>query len=265
MPGTPFVLIAPGATRGLGLALTRHYLRTTSLPVFATHRRASNQDGKIKELVLSPLQDVDPRRLGLLHLDLCSESSIESAADRLYESLGTHGADLPYIHTAFLTGGTLTPERKPSELDWGSMKATFQINVISHMLLIKHFSRFLPDRTRKDVDSFSKWVHVSARVGSISDNKLGGWYSYRSSKAALNQVVKTFDLHLEQQNMPAMSIGVHPGTVQTDLSKAFWNSTPSEKLFEPDFAACKLADVVQNISIEQRGRVWDWSGREVPR
>ncbi|KAF8901737.1 hypothetical protein CPB84DRAFT_1777311 [Gymnopilus junonius] len=179
-------------------------------------------------------------------------------------SLEMNGCNSSYIHTAFITGGVLVPERKPSELDWDSIKATFQINVISHMLLIKHFSRFLPDRSHKDIDSFARWIHVSARVGSIADNKLGGWYSYRSSKAALNQVIKTFDLHLEQQNIQAISVGVHPGTVKTDLSHAFWHSTPHGNLFEPDFAASKLADIAQNLSIDQRGKIWDWAGKEVP-
>lgn len=264
MPGNPFVFVTPGATRGLGLAITRHYLRATRLPVYATHRQTDASDDDIKKLVLDPLQNVDSKRLNLLHLDLTSEESIASAANSLSKSLEINGLDRPYIHTAFITGGMLAPEKKPSELDLNSIKATFQINVISHMLLIKHFSRFLPDRSHKDIDHCARWIHVSARVGSIADNKLGGWYSYRSSKAALNQVIKTFDLHLEQQNIQAICVGVHPGTVKTDLSHAFWRSTSPEKLFEPDFVASKLVDIAQNISADQRGKIWDWAGKEVP-
>ena len=111
--------------------------------------------------------------------------------------------------------------------------------------------------------SLAKWVHVSARVGSVSDNRLGGWYSYRASKAALNQVIRTFDLHLQAKKLPAICVGVHPGTVKTDLSKAFWKGVPPGKLFEPDFAAEKLAEVVRKLGAAQRGRVWDWKGDEV--
>lgn len=106
-------------------------------------------------------------------------------------------------------------------------------------------------------------MHVSARVGSIEDNKRGGWYSYRASKAALNQVVKTFDLHLQMNKSQAICVGVHPGTVKTKLSKDFWGSVDKEHLFEPEDAAEKLVDVVGALTVEQRGQIWDWAGKRV--
>lgn len=104
-------------------------------------------------------------------------------------------------------------------------------------------------------------MHVSARVGSIEDNKRGGWYSYRASKAALNQVVKTFDLHLQMKKSPAICVAVHPGTMKTDLSKGFWESTPN--VLEPEEAAEKLVEVVGGLDMKQRGQVWDWAGKRV--
>jgi NAD(P)-dependent dehydrogenase (short-subunit alcohol dehydrogenase family) len=195
---------------GLSLALTRHFLRTTSLSVFATHRSDTPQN--VKEHILSPLKDsVDPQRLRLLALDLTSEDSISSAADALSKALPNATDADSYLHTAFFTGGVLHPEKQQSDLDFEDIQSTFQINVISHLLLIKHFSRFLP--TAKDnPDKLTKWVHITARVGSISDNQRGGWYSYRSSKAALNQVIKTFDLQLQMKKTPSICVGVHPGT-----------------------------------------------------
>ena len=92
-----------------------------------------------------------------------------------------------------------------------------------------------------------KWVHVSARVGSISDNRKGGWYSYRASKAALNQVIRTFDNQLLFNKSSCICVGVHPGTVKTDLSKVFWESVPKEQLFEADYAAERLIDVVSKL------------------
>lgn len=207
---------------------------------------------------------IDPSRLNLLHLDLTSEDSIAAAAHTLSDSLDAKNLTNAYIHTAFITGGMLVPEKKPADLDWDSIKETFQINTISHMLIIKHFSRFLPTGTTPGLENLAKWVHVSARVGSIEDNKRGGWYSYRSSKAALNQVIKTFDLHLEQSKAKAMCVGVHPGTVKTDLSKGFWESAVRNELFEPNDAATNLIDVVANLSDRQRGRLWDWAGKEIP-
>jgi len=256
----PFALVSP-ASRGLSLALTRHLLSTTKLPVYATHRSPS--PAAMKDLILKPLQDVDPDRLQLLNIELTSESSISSAAESLANMLPSGS----YLQTGFFTGGILHPEKQPADLDVAKLTSTFQVNVISHLLLIKHFSRFLPSAsTLKDDDGLqlAKWVHVSARVGSISDNNLGGWYSYRSSKAALNQVVKTFDLHLQMNNTRAICVGVHPGTVKTDLSKDFWKSAANNQLFDPADAAKKLVDVVAYSKLDHRGRIWDWAGRQVP-
>ncbi|EMD41109.1 hypothetical protein CERSUDRAFT_103429 [Gelatoporia subvermispora B] len=264
----PFILVAP-ATRGLSLALARYYLRKTKLPVFATFRHG-NED-EVKRSMLSTLGDIDPERLKLVRLELTSEESIASAANALANVLPQNSKS--FIHTAFFTGGVLYPERKPSDLNAADLLHTFQVNVISHLLLIKHFARFLPshgeaDNLNESFDSYpcalSRWVHVSARVGSISDNHLGGWYSYRASKAALNQVIRTTDLYLKSKRVPAMCVGVHPGTVRTDFSKEFWQGVPKDKLFEPDFAAEKLGEVIKGLQEQQRGKVWDWAGKEVP-
>jgi NAD(P)-dependent dehydrogenase (short-subunit alcohol dehydrogenase family) len=220
----------------------------------------------MKTHILAPLKDVDPKRLELLHLELTSEASISSAADRLANLL----SDRPnlsdsFIHTAFLTGGVLHPEKRLPDLDAEHIASTFDINVISHLLLIKHFSRFLPPAQLKyNINAPAKWVHVSARVGSISDNRAGGWYSYRASKAALNQVVKTFDLQLQVNKSQAICVGVHPGTVKTDLSKDFWSSANVKELFEPKDAAQRVADVVAGLTMGQRGKIWDWAGKQVP-
>ena len=265
MGGLPFALVCP-SSRGLSLAITRHLLRTTDLPVVATHRTAEAQD--VRETILSPLKDIDSGRLTLLHLDLTSEDAMASAADELSKSF-PKGAQA-YLHTAFFCGGVLYPERKPADLDREAIEHTFQLNVISHLLLMKHFSRFLPppssnsNSTSSARQELSKWVHMSARVGSISDNSLGGWFSYRASKAALNQAIRTFDLYLQQKKIPAICVGTHPGTVKTDLSKDFWSGVPKDKLFEPEYAAKRLVDVVRGLDEKSRGKVWDWAGKEVP-
>lgn len=106
---------------------------------------------------------------------------------------------------------------------------------------------------------------MSARVGSISDNSLGGWYSYRSSKAAVNQITKTFDNYLKSTAADkAMAISMHPGTVKTGLSKEFWGGVKEGKLFSPEFAVERLCKVVEELGVEGRGRCWDWNGTEIP-
>ena len=260
----PFILITP-ATRGLSLALVRHYLKTTNLPVYATHRSGSTEDNH--KNILSSLSGVDGNRLNLLRLDLTSEPSIKEAASALKSSL----PESSFLHTGFFTGGMLYPEKQPGDINEEKLHETFQINVLSHLLLIKHFSEFLPSAkagnshaSHNGESLLSKWVHVSARVGSISDNKKGGWYSYRASKAALNQVIRTFDNQLALRKTPSICVGVHPGTVKTDLSKDYWSSVPKDALFEPEYAAERLADVVGKLTEEQRGQVWDYAGKQVP-
>lgn len=107
---------------------------------------------------------------------------------------------------------------------------------------------------------------MSARVGSISDNNdIGGWYSYRASKAGVNQVTRTFDNYLKMTaKNNALSIGLHPGTVKTGLSKEFWNNVPEGKLFSPEYSVEKLMEVVNSRTTEHRGRCWDYKGDEVP-
>lgn len=261
----PFVLVTPGATRGLSLALTRQFLKTTRYPVFASHRTQKSDD-EIKELILDGISgNVDPTRLNLLRLDLTSEDSICQAADSLESMLSKSHWENPYIHTAFLTGGVLFPEKQPADLDWARLKETYQINVISHLLIIKHFSRFLPPTASSfTVPNPSKWVHITARVGSIADNHRGGWYSYRSSKAALNQVIKTFDNQLAMNKSQAFCVGMHPGTVKTDLSRGYWKSASVDEVFEAQDAAENLVNVVENLQTQQRGKIWDWAGEGIP-
>ncbi|KAF8631139.1 hypothetical protein AX15_002485 [Amanita polypyramis BW_CC] len=262
MSPQPFLLVAP-ATRGLSLAFTRHLLCSTDYPVYATYRSGSLEE--VKTRILDSIGHVDPARLRLLSLDLASEHSIASAATTLADSLQKMHRGEAYLHTAFFTGGILHPERRPSDFDIDKIVSTFQVNTISHLLCIKHFSRFLPpSKLQGKLPEPSKWVHLSARLGSIGDNERGGWFSYRSSKASLNQIIKTFDLYLKMNGNQAICIGVHPGTVKTDLSKDFWQSSAHDKLFEPMEAAEKVCNVVKKLKVEQRGKVWDWAGKDVP-
>lgn len=139
------------------------------------------------------------------------------------------------------------------------------------MMLIKHFSDFLPKKATtletslQGLPAQAVWATMSARVGSIADNSLGGWYSYRASKAGVNQVTKTFDNHLKTSaDDHAIAISMHPGTVKTEFSREFWGNVKEGKLFEPEYAAEKLVDVVCKTGKDSRGKCWDWKGEDVP-
>lgn len=176
---------------------------------------------------------------------------------------------LSYLHMSFILPGLLFPEKSPQQIKYEDALLTFQTNTLGPMMMLKHFSPFLPRKSTQldkseNLPSSAVWATMSARVGSISDNGLGGWYSYRASKAAVNQMTKTFDNYLKTSaGDNAMAISLHPGTVKTGLSKEFWANVKEEKLFTGEFAAEKLVDVVNTRTTEQRGKCWDWKGEEI--
>lgn len=175
-----------------------------------------------------------------------------------------------YLRLAFCIPGILHPEKSPAQVDTDIALRTFQINALGPLLLSKHLSPLLPRKSANlerisGLPSPAALALMSARVGSITDNSLGGWYSYRASKAAVNQIAKSIDIYLKQRcGDNAMCVSLHPGTVKTGLSEDFWGSTPPDKLFPPEFAAERLMKVVEEVGIEGRGRCWDWEGKLIP-
>ncbi|MCJ1476048.1 hypothetical protein MMC13_004713 [Lambiella insularis] len=260
-------LLPPPSSRGIGFHLTRHLLRSTSLPIVATARSSLPAT---KAALLSGL-DVDPSRLDVLELDVTDERTIASTAAHC---LARFPPSTHHLHLALCTPGVLHPEKSPAQIDAAAALLTFTTNTLGPLLLFKHFSPFLPKRsTSLALDAADSAVlpaaavfaAMSARVGSIADNRAGGWYSYRASKAGVNQLVRSADVWLESRaGEKAMAVGLHPGTVRTGLSREFWGSTPRERLFEPEWVAGRLLEVVRGVGVRGRGRCWDWKGEEIP-
>ncbi|EXJ83782.1 hypothetical protein A1O1_07409 [Capronia coronata CBS 617.96] len=266
-----WTLVTP-ASRGIGMALTRRLLQTlpASVPIVATAR--SDQSGVKERLVSSlDLSAAQVSRLDVQKCDVLSESSIANLAGYCKERYGDRSKNKSsHLRLGLMIPGMLVPERAPDKIEYDAALETLKLNLLAPMMLVKHFCRFLPRKsaTLEPLDAMpdsAVLALMSARVGSISDNRLGGWYSYRSSKAGLNQLVKSTDIYLRMQSAAnAMCIGLHPGTVKTGLSEEFWESTPKERLFTPEFSAERLMDVVACVQEAGRGRCWDWEGKEIP-
>ena len=131
------------------------------------------------------------------------------------------------------------------------------VNTIGPTLIGKYFIPFL-DKNRKNVFAF-----LSARVGSISDNKIGGWYSYRASKTALNQIIKNFSIEIKRSNPNSIFVGLQPGTVKSNLSKPFEKNVNSTNLFSPEYSAKKLLEVINDLTVEDTGKFFAWNGEEI--
>ncbi len=166
--------------------------------------------------------------------------------------------DMVIVATGILHIGEIMPEKSLRELSAEKFRILFESNTILPALIAKHF---LPKLSR---DNRSIFAVLSARVGSISDNRLGGWYSYRASKAALNMVIKNAAIEIGRYNRQAIIVGLHPGTVDSNLSKPFQGNVPDKNLFMPDFSSKKMLEVLEKLTTESSGKCFAWDGKEVP-
>lgn len=162
--------------------------------------------------------------------------------------------DLIFVCSGVLTETIERPEKSLAELSADEMAAQFAVNTIGPALVLQAARRLLPKKGR------SVFAALSARVGSIEDNRLGGWYSYRASKAALNQVIKTGSVELARTHKEAICVALHPGTVATSFTQDF---ARPDKL-QPEESAKQLLNVINRLDASDTGSFFDWKGERVP-
>ncbi len=187
------------------------------------------------------------------HLDLEDEASIRAAAS-MTESGGP--LDIVLVATGVLWHSS-RPEKSLQEIDQGNLATVFALNSTGPVLVAKHFA----PRLRKG--SKTVFAALSARVGSIGDNRLGGWYAYRASKSALNMLLKTLSIEHARRFPDSVIAGLHPGTVDTGLSQPYTRNTPPDRLFAPDLAAAYLVDVLDALDPTDTGGVFAWDGSRI--
>lgn len=185
-------------------------------------------------------------------IDVTDEASIAAAAAAIGAPV-----DRVIVATGMLHEGDYGPERALRQLDPVALARIFAVNTIGPALVLKHFAPLLA-RDRPSVIAL-----LSARVGSISDNRSGGWYGYRASKAALNMIVRSAAIELARNRPACMCVGLHPGTVDTSLSEPFQARVPAERLFTPEVSAAHLIDVIAGLTPPMSGRCFAWDRTEI--
>ncbi|WJZ97036.1 hypothetical protein VitviT2T_015670 [Vitis vinifera] len=253
------VSMVQGASRGIGLEFVKQLLEKNEKGhVIATCR---NPDGAT---ALLDLKNEFAERLNILQLDLTIESTIEASANSIRERYGS--LNLLINASGILSiPNILQPETTLSKVQKSSLLLAYEVNAVGPILVIKHMWPLLTagggSGTERDV---AVVANLSARVGSIGDNRLGGWHSYRSSKAALNQLTKTISVEFVRKKDPVICLLLHPGTVDTDLSRPFQRNVPEGKLFTKEFSVNKLLSIINNAKSHDNGKFFAWDGQEIP-
>jgi NAD(P)-dependent dehydrogenase (short-subunit alcohol dehydrogenase family) len=239
-----------GASRGLGLALTRQLLSRNDVEV--VYASARDLEGS----ALGPLRERHRGRLRPLVLDVGSEASIAAAAERV----ASDGRALHLLVNVagVLHDGEMQPEKRLEQLARTSMDQAFVVNAYGPILTARHLLPHLAQGERAVI------ANISAHAGSITDNRLGGWYSYRASKAAQNMFTRTLAVELGRRAPNVICVALDPGTMDTDLSRPFRRNVAPEDVVSPDRAASRLLALCDALVHDDTGQFLTWDHRQLP-
>ncbi|KMZ56030.1 Short-chain dehydrogenase/reductase family protein [Zostera marina] len=242
------ISMVQGASRGIGLEFVKQLLERNGGNVIATCRNPLESTG------LNELKAKFSDRLDILKLDITDENSIQASSNSIKEKFG-HLNLLINASGVLSIPDVLHPETTLRKVEKSSLMLAYEVNAIGPILVTK---------IGGDTDiegGFAVVANLSARVGSIGDNGLGGWHSYRASKTALNQLTKNLAVEFGRRKDQIVCLLLHPGTVDTDLSKPFQKNVPNGKLFTKEFSVQKLLNVIDSAKISDNGKFFAWDGQ----
>lgn len=233
-------VVVVGASGAIGCAFVQAFCaRNEVATVFALSRSGA---GSTSQKVIS------------CRVDYQNENDLAKVA----EFVGKHGlVHRVIVATGILHDTGMTPEKSLRDLNVDHLQKVFAVNTVLPALIAK---QFLPLLDRKECSIFAA---LSARVGSISDNHLGGWYAYRASKAALNMIVRNASIEMARKSKDIVVVGLHPGTVDSALSQPFQRNVKPGKLFTPSYAVGRMMSVMDDLSPQDTGRCFAWDGGEI--
>ncbi|PMM34994.1 short chain dehydrogenase [Vibrio splendidus] len=236
-------ILVVGGSGGIGFAVVKHLLSELS--------RFDFLDVHVDATYHSQQPELENSRLNWHKVDATNEADIEQLSKQ-FEKLDWLINCVGMLHTS-----ELGPEKNLSSIDPEFFLKNISVNTLPSLLLAKHFTPIL--RTSDN----PKFAVVSAKVGSISDNRLGGWYSYRSSKAALNMFIKTMSIEWQRTIKKGTVLALHPGTTDTALSKPFQTNVPEGKLFESSYVAHQLVDIIRTATPDNSGYFYAYDGEQL--
>ena len=225
-----------GANGSIGQALCAHYQKQSDVYAFTRNDFDIDESGLVKIL-----------------LDDFNEDSVFQAANKFDNDF----FDKIIVSIGILHNESFMPEKRIEEVSSDQFLETIRINTLIPTLIARSFYKKLKKNDK------STLAFLSARVGSITDNRSGGWYSYRASKAALNMVIKNLSIELRRYNKELVVIGLHPGTVDSHLSQPFQKNLEDSKIFSADFSVLKLSSVIDSLDIDDSGKCIAWDGEDI--
>ena len=241
-------IVIQGAGRGIGHAMAKQAMAEGATQLILTARHPGRTAG---------FRDLPPSdHVHWVNMDFLDPSSIDAAAADIISKMPR--VDRLVIAAGVLQDDDTQPEKRLSDLDPNALHHSYQINAIGPMLLVKSLWPALRQPHPLVIAS------LSARVGSIADNHLGGWYGYRASKAALNQLSHTAAIELARYNPESCMVTLHPGTVDTDLSRPFQKKDANTRPFSADHSAAQLWQVMDHLRPAQTGGFFAYDGRSIP-